>query len=330
MRYSFLKFIASAWILLMMPGATAVADPIGPPPIVTGVGTTDADGDLLMNSIVGPNINSATLVNYISRSEEIIPGIVIENQSGTFEGGLNTIGIEDGIILTSGSVRLIPLLQEKGIEEIGDENSGFDRWNTQWDPINAPSGDSDLSSLVDGARIFDPNILEFEFTLDESQVSWDLHLEYVFASEEYVNFVNSQFNDAFGFFIDGVNYATLDNGDVVSANTINPLTNSEFYRNNVPNTDETGAENPYGYLNLDFEPDGLTTVLTLQSPTLFPGQHTMKLIIGDVEDSQLDSGVFIRSDSFYATPTIPEPGTLILLGSGLLGLVVLRNYKRRN
>jgi len=44
--------------------------------------------------------------------------------------------------------------------------------------------------------------------------------------------------------------------------------------------------------------------------------------IADATDYIFDSGVFIQGGTFSSTPTspVPEPATMLLLGSGLIGL----------
>jgi hypothetical protein len=312
--------------------------------------TGTADPITLINAIVNP------------ASVTIVPGSAIfvgnintlESQSGTFINGGTDIGFDSGIILSSGNALNIPgnilgdqnyddpSLGIKDPEILGLASPGFDLWNKPW-PGGAASGAGDLSQLVGGASIFDPNILEFQFTLGPG--AWNLSFDYVFASEEYINYVNSPFNDAFGFFIDGNNIGVLSDGTtIVSVNSINPSVNSGLYRNNVPGYYTSGAD--YGIfdpanpnfipsLNLTVEPDGLTTILTAQALNLDGGPqngpsvvHTARLIIGDVGDNEIDSAVFIRGNSFSATPAVPEPGTLILIGTGLAAIAFMRHRIR--
>jgi hypothetical protein len=69
-------------------------------------------------------------------------------------------------------------------------------------------------------------VLEFEFTADAEAVFF----EYVFASDEYNEYVNSQFNDTFAFFINGTNCAVIDDG-----------VSDDFAIGNVPENDRTHA-----------------------------------------------------------------------------------------
>lgn len=145
----------------------------------------------------------------------------------------------------------------------------------------------------------------------------NIFFNYVFASEEYNEFVNSSFNDSFQLLLNGVNIALLPNGDAVTINNVNLGKNAGFYRNNTgPNS-----------LNLDTQYDGLTTVLTA-SATGLVGLNHFEFRIADVGDSSLDSGVFLQGGTFAAVNPTPEPETMALLAPGLMGLAAARRRKQ--
>lgn len=115
--------------------------------------------------------------------------------------------------------------------------------------------------------------------------NFDLTFEYVFGSEEFNEFVGTQFNDVFGFFLNGVNIALLpDNVTPVSINSVNKGANPEYF------TDNTAGI-------FQIEADGLTTKLTAQGNPL-DGTNTIKLAIADAADSVLDSWILIEGGSF--------------------------------
>ena len=133
-------------------------------------------------------------------------------------------------------------------------------------------GDSDLDSLVPGYATHDATILQFDFVAPTDVISF----QYVFGSDEYNEWVNSSFNDVFGFFLDGQNLATVPGSDVaVAINTVN-----------YGNPFTFNASNPQYFLNNDLsdgggalptEMDGLTVVLSVQA-SVTPGHtHTIKL-----------------------------------------------------
>nr|WP_281250717.1 choice-of-anchor L domain-containing protein [Hydrococcus rivularis] len=173
---------------------------------------------------------------------------------------------------------------------------------------------------------YDANILEFEF----ESAGGDLFFDYVFASEEYNEFVNSIFNDVFGFFLDGVNIALIPGTSTpVAINNVNSGSNSAFYNNNDPS--DLGTPTPF---NIQY--DGFTKVFTAKALGLTPGKHKIKLATADTGDRILDSAVFIKASSFSDKPTdpgkqVPEPASVIsLLALGAIGMgSVLKSQKKQ-
>jgi len=209
---------------------------------------------------------------------------------GTFSGGMSAgIGFESGIMLSTGNVG----------DAVGPNSS---------DDTSTPfgnAGSSMLNALLpSGQSTKDAAIFSFDF----ESVGENLSFNYVFASEEYNEYVDQEYNDIFAFFIDGVNIATLPDGGVVSIDSVNNNVNSSLYNDN-----ETKI--------FDIEYDGFTDVFSAQFLGLGAGEHTITLVIADVGDSSLDSTVFIAANSFSSpipTSEIPEPSILALFGLGLL------------
>ncbi len=207
--------------------------------------------------------------------------------SGVFCSGSDTIGIESGILLTSGCVTNV-----LGTNILS--NATCD---------NGLAGDADLNATLLGETTLDASVLEFDFIPDGDTVV----IRYVFGSEEYNEFVDAAFNDVFAFFVNGVNYALIPGAlDPVSINNVNnghaeagtsasgPCRNCGFFRDNA-----NLASPP-----IQIELDGITTVLTLTAPVI-PGEtNRFKMAIADVADRLLDSAVFIQARSLSSgTPS---------------------------
>ena len=271
-----------------------------------------------------------------------IYGLGGASQSATFTGGGTDIGFDTGIILSNGNaINIQNTYAPKSPEATGASN-GDDVWSTGWDFAPTTVNVSDLAALAGVTEIFDPNILQFSFNLGPG--AWNLSFKYVFASDEYIDYIGSGFNDVFGLFIDGTNVGTLSNGTIVSINNINPISNPSSYRNNVDGysslarqLDPNVTSPDYPSSNLNIAPDGLTTVLVTQTialnggTVLSPTSHTARLAIGDVGNANVDSAVFIQGSSFSATPgtpAVPEPGTMLFVGAGLVIIGSLRSRLR--
>lgn len=239
--------------------------------------------DLVKDVLIGGNCFDITNVTYTGQGSQI----------GTFSNGQTNVGFETGMIMATGdcSVAIGPNDQDGA-------SGGFGN----------PSADADLSQLSGSGSLFDLANIEFDVTPTQPSLTF----EYVFASEEYCEYVGSQFNDAFGFFISGpgingpfggsANIAALGPGSYVSINNVNHLTNAALYINNQPASSgnlcgQNASNNPA--VN-EIQYDGYTRRMTAIANVTPCETYRMKLKIADVGDGVFDSAVFLKSGSFDA------------------------------
>jgi len=219
---------------------------------------------------------------------------------GFFSNAKDQMGIESGILLTTGAVRTVGA--NIGVDQVGSVEASVDNGsNVQ---------DGDMTSLADFSLF---NISKYTITFIPSSDS--IQFRYVFASEEYPEFVCSDYNDIFGFFISGpgINGTYENNAENIA--TISG-TDIPVKINNV-NSGQVGAEgvlsncqNGDGYLNFSQfyvdnegsfnEPvfDGFTKVFTASAKVIPCETYTIKLVVADQGDPQRDSGVFLEAKSF--------------------------------
>ncbi len=239
---------------------------------------TVAGAEALAQALIGANIEILN-VTYTGHSQS----------AGLFSGFGDAIGIESGVILSTGYAD--HLYNSDGVLLNRAVLYGPNTDDATTGNMNTP-GDDALAALIDGTT-YDGAILEIEFIPTYDTVAFN----YVFGSEEYLEYVGTQFNDVFAFFVNGINYATLDDGTVVAINNINHETNSEFFRNNPHDAD---GNSPF-----DTGLDGMTIVLGFDAPVNPGVANILRLAIADVGDSSWDSAVMIQSGSF----TSPEVNT---------------------
>lgn len=217
---------------------------------------------------------------------------------GYFRGGY-FLGFESprGIIMTNGK------------SDDADKSNVCNSSQNASTNINGIENDPDLQ-LLSGGTAHDGCIIEFDYKSADDTVRFN----YVFASEEYHDFVFATFNDMFGFFLSGpgivgpysnnAEYVALipDTFTGVTINTVNfgtgevtctgkppGCTNCEWLKDNSQSSDP--AFNKFVY---DAYTKPLVAKLGIQAGEW---QH-IKMAIGDGGDAIYDSGVLLEKGSF--------------------------------
>ncbi|MCB0762762.1 MAG: choice-of-anchor L domain-containing protein, partial [Flavobacteriales bacterium] len=179
------------------------------------------------------------------------------------------------------------------------------------------SGDADLLTIANSVppligqnfnvgSVNDLCILEFDFIATGDTVSFN----YSFGSDEYLEWVNSSYNDIFGFFLSGpgivgpygspagfpdgsVNIAGVPLADPplpITISSVNDVLNSAYYIDNVGNA--------------DIALDGYTTKLVASHPVICGEMYHIKLAVGDGSDTALESVVVLEAGSFSSNAVV--------------------------
>lgn len=240
----------------------------------------------LNSGITATNLVSNLLGGGVAVSNVIYNGSNVA--AGTFSNGAGIIGFNSGIILSSGDICNV----------VGPNTQDGATTN------NNRGGDTDLDNLIPSYKTYDATTLEFDFVPTGNVVTF----EYVFGSEEYNEYVNSNFNDVFGFFVNGINVAIIPGSSTaISINNVNggnPFGMSASYPAYFRNNDLGD-----GGGSIDTELDGLTVVLTATASVNAGQKNHIKLAIADAGDYILDSDVFIKAASFSTPKLTLEPLT---------------------
>ncbi len=232
------------------------------------------------------------------------------------------IGFKEGIVLTTGNAATDA--SGVGTDEAASANAQVSNMSTV--------RDDNLEQIVPYLRSDGTvNIHDVtRFTITFIPKGDKIKFRYVFASEEYPEFVCSDYNDIFGFFIDGPgfsgpfqrggeNLAVVPGTNLpVTINSINPgvhgtsgiptgcdppdgsLAHSAFY------VDNSGASHPVY--------DGMTTVLVAEADVVPCQTYTIQITLGDVGDGVFDSGVFLEAKSFSTPVFLVDVETVSLSG----------------
>ena len=238
-----------------------------------------------------------------------------------FKDGEDQVGLGRGVVMTTGVA--VTDGTDYGVNAAGSLTGSVNNGSTV--------SDGDLQTIAGGNGV--NNVVRYTITF--VPVSDTLRFRYTFASEEYPEYVCGDYNDIFGFFISGPgingpfaggaeNIALIPGTNrPVTINNINPgvvgtaattdasnctgnegsLEYSQYYNSN------SGSTNFPVY-------DGLTDVFTAQAVVIPCEEYTIKLVIADVGDNRLDSGVFLEAKSF-GTGTVQAEATAVTIDGAI-------------
>jgi len=248
---------------------------------------TNASALAMANAIFG----SGVTVNGASYSGPAASSAIYSN--GQLADGV--VPSETGVILSTGNV-------DDFTQRNGDPN-GSAGTSTN---ASGTKNDSQFNDIAD-TNTYGAVWLDVDFTPTASFMT----MSFVFASEEYPEYINSQFNDVIGVWVNGTHVPISVGNGVASVNNINGNTQQNLF---VSNTDD--ADN--------IEMDGFTVTLTLTMPVNAGVLNSIRIGIADAADSSYDSNLLIAGDSVQ-TALVAIDDSINLNPNGTKMLDVLAN-----
>jgi len=178
---------------------------------------------------------------------------------------------------------------------------------------------AELGKIGNG-KTGDVAILEFDFMPFTDSIIFN----YVFASEEYPEYVDKNVNDVFAFFInekgssEKTNLAVIEDeyGDIIpiTINNINSVTNNDYYINN--DRRNLGLFRTFQY-------DGFTKLLVAKTKVKPFHKYHISIEICDIGDRYFDSAVFLKKQSFKSK------GKVILSNQEELNLLLKNSFSAK-
>ncbi len=222
---------------------------------------------------------------------------------GTFTN--DPFGLRSGVVLSTGKVADLPGQNRKD---------------------NVMTNGSDLNTDF-GTKGEQGDLTQLNLSFFADSTVQKLFFEYVFASEEFPEFGDSEFNDDFELLLNGTNLAKLSDGKTV---TINNLVPNPHHRS-TDHPDYIDNSSLRGHAANIVKLDGFTKVLGFEGLLNQNQTNVLSIRIKDVGDGNLDSAVFIKGGSVgtvQAEP-VPEPMTVGGLMAGGAMLAAGRKLRAR-
>ncbi len=243
----------------------------------------------------------------------LLAGPALETSSGTYANASGTYGIGSGIVLSTGAVQERSFLDDTfntivTLSGYGDGPNRVDDNSTAYlDPSFAPKPATPAQELLLQPLSALPHLDVTELVVNfDVQSGFDrVQFNLAYGTEEYDQFIGSEFIDIFAVYLNGTNIA------LVNGNKFN-VDHPDFRA-------VTGTE-----LNGLLAPGG-NPLLTL-SGAVNPGSNELRFIIADTQDSIYDSTVYLSGLTGVAV--VPLPPAIWLLGTATAALFG-RGYARR-
>lgn len=220
--------------------------------------------------------------------------------SGIFTDAVDTIGDvapgDSGVILSTGQAANFTN---------SDGSTNTNQVNNRSTNTNGVDNDADFNALV-GAGTNDAAFLEASFIPDGDYIT----IDFVLSSEEYPEFSSSQYNDAVGVWINGVEAQVSIGDGTASIGNINDGTENIY----VDNTNDA----------FNTEMDGFTITLTFVAPVNAGQVNTIKIGVADTADSSYDTNLLVAGGSVQSA-FVAQDDTIDMPAGGTRTLNVLSN-----
>jgi gliding motility-associated-like protein len=252
---------------------------------------------------------SFTIEEYVN---DILLGTGVEATNITFTGSMVQLGF-----LTEGEGTDFPVGEGLVLSTEGALNAQVGEAQTI--PFDeGVLGEPDLLAIANSVPpligqdfvvggMFDVCLLEFDFVATGDTVSFN----YSFGSDEYLVFVNSQYNDIFAFLLSGpglngpfnspvgfpdgaINIAGVPDSNPplpITISSVNNVLNEEYYVDNQFPNEGIGV-------------NGYTHLFVANSPVQCGETYHIKLAIADGSDSGLESIVVLEAGSFSSNAVV--------------------------
>lgn len=227
-------------------------------------------------------------------------------QIASFNGTAAGMGFLDGTVISSGPVaNLNPSTPttDFGYSSTDDADLIAVAQSVTTNPAAGSIDDSE-----------DVGVLEFDFVPQSDLVSF----RFIFASDEYESWINSGYNDAFGFFVSGPGitgpYSSpagfpggSQNLAFVPGTTL-PITISTIY---PPNAASLSPSNPAGLnpqlyvdnsMGTSMQVNGYTVPMDITFNVICGETYHFRFAVGDMGDNSLATYVFLEAGSFTSPP----------------------------
>jgi hypothetical protein len=253
------------------------------------------DIETLKNNLLGANTGGLSNFSISITGNPLASGIFTNDP----------FGLNSGVVLSTGKVTDLP-----GQNRRDNENWGGSDASTDFLPLR------EVGDLIE---------LNLSFFADSTAEK--LFFEYVFASEEFLEYGGSRYNDDFELLLNGINFAKLTDGKTVTINNLVPDNSNRFtdHPDYIDNPSLTGLA-----ANI-IKLDGFTKVLGFEGLLQKNQTNVLSIRIKDVGDGMLDSAVFIKGNSLgtIKAEAVPEPMTVGGLMAGGAMLAAGRKLRSR-